>query len=152
MTQWKKEQLFALVSFYYSFDGESWPQNIKDDWLIFEKDECYWFSTGFGLFDEEGKYNENDLLVETSLADGTGLWFALSNSSPCNDAWHYQILQLAQLQLSTKTPILPPEISLLTNLLGLALPINGRDCCKHPRMAPKAVVSNGSIRALTFEH
>ena len=54
MTGWRKQQLFALVTFQCSFEGESWPQKIKDDWKIHAKNECDWFSSDSGRFVEDG--------------------------------------------------------------------------------------------------
>lgn len=39
---WKIQQLFSLVTFYYNYGGEEWPQ--QKDWLSFEVTECDWDS------------------------------------------------------------------------------------------------------------
>ena len=40
MAQWKKEQLFALATFYYSTRGDYWVEN--QGWLDWDTNECDW--------------------------------------------------------------------------------------------------------------
>jgi hypothetical protein len=45
MDDWRKEQLFALATFYYAFDGEqSWDYDDRKNWLTVATvdDECQW--------------------------------------------------------------------------------------------------------------
>jgi hypothetical protein len=42
--EWRLHQLFALVTFYYSFNGNDWPDGDKEGWLDYEQAECSWGS------------------------------------------------------------------------------------------------------------
>ncbi|CAB9509809.1 expressed unknown protein [Seminavis robusta] len=106
LTEWRKEQLFALATFYYSFEGEKWNPLIKGHgWMDDSVEECYWFSSGFGYF-YEGKFNEE-------------FW-----RSSCNNHGKFTSLWLDDLQLSGMTPSIPPEITMLTSLSHLELAFN----------------------------
>ena len=51
LPEWRKRQLFALATFYYSFDGPHWPFGWSEDWLDDSKSECDWYSTAYGDID-----------------------------------------------------------------------------------------------------
>ena len=111
MTRWRKEQLLALVTFYYSFEGESWPQGFKDNWVTYDKPECYWFSSNHGSFGPDGSYIPNE----------EKFW----NLERCNEKGKFQTLLLGGINLSNRTrPRVPPEISMLTDLLLFGAPQN----------------------------
>jgi len=44
---WRREQRFALATFYYAFDGPSWRETDMQarDWLKYQLDECAWMSS-----------------------------------------------------------------------------------------------------------
>lgn len=105
---WRQIQLFVLATFFYSFEGLHWPLVISDHWMQYDKDECLWFSSEFGLF-EDGQYNP----VRTFELD------------PCNEQGEFQQLSLVGLNLTSYDPVIPKEIELLTSLQVLAVPYNG---------------------------
>jgi hypothetical protein len=108
MPEWRKEQRFALATFYWAFQGPSWPESIRYDWMN-ENDECYWFSSEYGTFDERGRYSQD---VSFKM-------------DPCNDDGRFQSLVLANLKLVVNsTPAIPQELALLTSLEISALPMN----------------------------
>lgn len=43
---WRHQQRFALVTFYYSFNGVLWPEEEKGNWLSYKKSECEWIPSG----------------------------------------------------------------------------------------------------------
>lgn len=106
---WRLKQLFALATFFYSFEGPYWPEDVKENWLDYSKSECLWFSSEFGALFQDGSYKEE----------------LTYNVQPCNDEGEFQYILLAELSLSNYTPSVPPEISFLTSLSILALPFNG---------------------------
>lgn len=112
MTEPRKRQLFALVTFFYSMGGETWPEIIKRRWLQYNREECLWFSGKFGTLGEDGEYVEE----WTYEAMGVG--------DPCNEQKEFQTLALTQLDLSKQEVAVPPEIMLLTSLSVLYLPFN----------------------------
>ncbi|CAB9530987.1 expressed unknown protein [Seminavis robusta] len=107
LPEWRKEQLFALATFYYAFEGENWNPLIKGHgWMDDTVEECNWFSSGFGYFDGEGKFIEDAL------------------QSPCNSHGKFTALWLNELQLSGLTPSFPAEITMLTSLSHLEFVYN----------------------------
>ena len=40
--QWRLQQLFALVAFYYAFNGNLWTSNDRQGWLDYDTAECEW--------------------------------------------------------------------------------------------------------------
>jgi Leucine-rich repeat (LRR) protein len=110
LPEWRKKQLFALATFFYAFEGENWPDIIRREWMDDKVDECLWFSSKYGLFDNHGKYVEQ----ETTFYD----------TEPCNNHGEFQMLLLANLELENLNPSIPPEVTLLSALSILALPFN----------------------------
>lgn len=102
MPDWRREQLFALVTFYHAFDGDQWREDIKQNWQTYEKSECIWYSTLFGSFNLAQAYGEG------SIGNNT-------NTTPCNEG-RFEHLALANLALSSSQPTIPPEITMLTDL------------------------------------
>ncbi|CAB9513457.1 expressed unknown protein [Seminavis robusta] len=108
LSDWRKTQLFALATFFYAFEGESWNPLIKGyGWMDDTVEECDWFSSGFEFFFYDGKYYE---------------W--QNSTPPCNSQGQFTSLDLQHLQLSGLPPFLPPEIALLTSLSRLSLDDN----------------------------
>jgi hypothetical protein len=105
LPDWRKEQLFALATFYFAFDGEHWNRLIQERWMDDTKEECLWFSSGFGYFDEDGVFHEWSL-----EADG------YPQTDSCNSQGEFVWLDLAGLQLSGFAPSVRQEIDLLTSL------------------------------------
>ncbi|CAB9514359.1 leucine rich repeat [Seminavis robusta] len=123
LEEWRKVQLFALATLFYSLDGPNWPKPIRNDWLDDTKSECDWFYSNYGVFDEDtGQFQLNE---EDS-----------SHREPCkNGGWVYKLIILEGLRLdelesatamaTSKKPRLPLEIGLLTGLKWLFLNDNG---------------------------
>lgn len=105
--EWRKTQLFALATFYYSFEGEHWHSAIQERWLDYSKDECLFFSSGFGSI-IHGEYY---------VHDPDSPWKVDS----CNDRGEFTSLYLDWFDMAGLSPALPPEISLLTSLSRLSL-------------------------------
>jgi len=42
MEDWRMQQLLALTTFFYAFNGPEWKQFIKQNWLLDSKSECDW--------------------------------------------------------------------------------------------------------------
>jgi Leucine-rich repeat (LRR) protein len=110
LPEWRKTQLFALATFFYAFEGENWNPLIKERWMDDTKEECLWYSSGFGYFDEDGVFKE--WLEEVDL---------IAQYDSCNSKGQFTWLDLADLQLSGLAPSVPPEISLLSSLDGIML-------------------------------
>ncbi|CAB9520955.1 expressed unknown protein [Seminavis robusta] len=100
LPEWRKEQLFALATFFYAFEGEKWNPLIKERWMDDMVGECDWFSNGFGYFDFDGQYFDLDVPWRYS----------------CNSHGNFTSLWLENLQLSGLTPSIPPEITMLSSL------------------------------------
>jgi hypothetical protein len=107
LPDWRKKQLFALVTFYYSFEGENWNSLIRDYWLDDTKEECIWYSGVFGFFLSTGEY-----------------WDQPKANLPCNNLGELTSLDLKDLQLSGLAPYIPPEIALLSSLKSIKLQEN----------------------------
>jgi hypothetical protein len=112
LPEWRKKQLFALATFFYAFDGENWNPLIKDRWMDDTKEECLWFSSGFGGF-VGGEYREWSLEVDGFLQE-----------EPCNGIGEFTQINLQYLKLSGLKPSFPPEIALLASLSDIHLYFN----------------------------
>lgn len=110
MPEWRKIQLFALATFFFALDGPNWREEISNDWLDPNKNECNWFSSEFGEF------------------NAFGAVYKVSNRSeymtPCNERNETHMLFLGRLGFFNDSVYIPPEISLLASLEVLALPDN----------------------------
>ncbi|CAB9529740.1 LRR receptor-like serine threonine-protein kinase [Seminavis robusta] len=112
---WQKQQLFALLTFYFDFSGPKWPKVVGKTWLE-EKDVCRWYSAEYGAFDEDGGFLEFAKL-NTNIQQATA-------RNSCTFDGQFQALVMAQLPLEEEVPQIPAEISLLTHLSALSLPHN----------------------------
>lgn len=110
--EWRKQQLFALVTFFYAIGGEAWPQGVKDEWLRHDKLECFWYSSMFGQMGEDGKLIENTAYQDKGWGD------------PCNEKNEFQNLGFFLFDMSQQKAQLPPEITLLTSLRSINLAWN----------------------------
>jgi hypothetical protein len=102
LPEWRKKQLIALVTFFYAFEGENWPAIIKREWMNGKVDECLWFSSKYGVFHSNGRYEEGE---------------SFQALPPCKDNGVFQSLVLMDLKLSNLTPSIPPEVTLTTTFL-----------------------------------
>lgn len=103
---WRIQQRFALASFYYATDGDTWKNNTG--WLNYDDDvhECYWHAFGH---DEALRFR--DALVATGRYVNFRLE-DLSHDNACENGDAYQHFWPPQNLRGT----LPPELSLLTSL------------------------------------
>jgi Leucine-rich repeat (LRR) protein len=108
MEQWKRKQLFALVTLYYAFGGEFWGSELRNDWLDETRSECGWFSS---------IYNLN---VGGSIQSYENPY----DDPVCDDQGRFQIISIQDMPLSF-VPAMPPEIALLESLTEIWLPRNG---------------------------
>ena len=95
INDWRREQLFALATFYYAFDGESWGNGFS-----YDRSECDWFSSMF-------------------MGDGP-VW-SYYWSSECNPVGEFRTLWLQDIDLSKGSKTIPGEIALLTSLEEIVL-------------------------------
>jgi hypothetical protein len=109
LPDWRKKQLFALASFFFAFEGENWNRLIRERWMDDSKDECLWYSSGFGRFEGEEYVEWSAETDEYGQVD------------PCNSQGEFIWLELSDLQLSGFSPSIPPEINLLTSLSYIGL-------------------------------
>ena len=78
MPQWRRAQLFALATFYYTFDGPYWRDDVKGHWLKDTLPECDWFSLEFGtFFPISGIYSEVENASRASICDPSGRYTVL---------------------------------------------------------------------------
>lgn len=105
--EWRKKQIFAIVTFFYSFEGTKWPAPIQDRWLDVNTSECSWIWTESAV----ANYAEQSLTI---FGPGT---YSLGDYQSCNEEGEIQTLQLQHLYLPANArPIIPREIGLLTSL------------------------------------
>ncbi|CAB9521076.1 LRR receptor-like serine threonine-protein kinase [Seminavis robusta] len=118
MPNWQKQQLFALGTFYFSF--ENWPDDYH--WMDYGNSECFWTTEldshqeGPSTMDwmPEGYFRHACMMVSGINLDYVpDPWI-----SNCNDEGHFHYMKL---KLSTwdGPPVhgtLPPEVFLLTGL------------------------------------
>lgn len=103
--EWRKQQLFALATFFYAMEGESWYPPIHDSWMDYNNSECLWYSNTLGFFG--GGPDNPHYVVHPDQR----------KASPCNQLGKFTSLELWDLALEDKPgPQIPPEISLLTSL------------------------------------
>ena len=106
---WRKEQVFALATIYYSLHGEVWKDSF--DWLQHNVSECdYWYPTVYnGRFDLGG---DNEIKPYNYI-------------DTCDSEGKLQSLILSNLELpDTTTATIPPEVVFLASLKQLILPSN----------------------------
>jgi hypothetical protein len=113
LPEWRKKQLFALATFFFAFEGENWNPVIQDRWRDDTKEECQWFTSGFGLL-WDGTYLEDFVLED----------WGVSSLESCNNLGEFTALDLQGLQLGGFAPFIPPEITLLTSLTFIRLYLN----------------------------
>ncbi|CAB9517843.1 LRR receptor-like serine threonine-protein kinase [Seminavis robusta] len=110
METWRQIQLFALANFYYAFEGPNWREVIRNRWMLYDTSECFWFSSAYGKFSDDGPNYIDEIRNDVD---------------PCNDQGRIQTLILDDLELAGFRPYIPLEIELLSSLSYLALRRNG---------------------------
>ena len=104
--EWKKKQLVALATLYYSLEGPTWFPPIKQRWMDYGKDECGWHSSGFGFF-AVGDDTYVELPPDMQIP-------------PCNDLGQFTSLFLVSIEIAGPAPSIPHEVAQLTSLEGLS--------------------------------
>lgn len=123
MENWRKNQLLALATFYYSMNGEEWVD--KKNWMDPHSDECYWFTdkdtnsycNGYMCGSPPG-YHWGDQLCFLSSASSINI-VDTSKLTNCNDKNRFEYLKWANFARLEGT--IPPELFLLTALTTLDL-------------------------------
>jgi hypothetical protein len=148
LPDWRRKQLFALAAFFFAFEGEHWNPLMRERWMDDTKEECLWYSSGFGRF-VEGEY------LEWSLKDdGEYLEWSLKDDGfpqvdSCNSLGQFTNLELANLQLSGLAPSIPPEISVLSALKAISLYDNGIEGLND--MLPAEIYQMTHLRWLMYD-
>lgn len=109
LPDWRKQQLFALATFFHSFEGSKWPEEVREDWLNETVDECLWIKTNL------------QYLYGISATYLRSLDF---DFKPCNGAGEFTTIALIALRLAGANPVVPPEIALLPSLSHLILALS----------------------------
>lgn len=110
--EWRKMQLFAMATFFYSMEGTNWPTDYKEGWMLDEEPECQWFSN------DHGSFNSDHAWVEYSLEHQALL------PSVCTEDNRMQVVSLNGIREWEQPPIIPPEIGLLHSLKKFRLSSN----------------------------
>lgn len=116
LPEWRKKQLFALATFFFAFEGPHWREAIRENWMAYDKEECFWHSAEFGYFLPYDAVDASYYKYTTSPG--------IAGIDPCNEHGEFQKLFLESLLLSGLQPSIPPEIALLTSLSILTLGYN----------------------------
>lgn len=109
LQEFRKQQLFALSTFFYAFEGPLWPKRLSQNWLDDTMSECSWITTDLEYLNEI-----SEKFMRTTMYDMT----------PCNEDGQVQTLAMRFLALEGANPFLPPEIALLPSLTSIVLPFN----------------------------
>ncbi|CAB9525109.1 LRR receptor-like serine threonine-protein kinase [Seminavis robusta] len=114
MSEWRKVQLFALATFFYSFHGEDWVDVVKSDFLVHNKSECDWYSGVYGnlLYN---MWEQKFVFVEKETSETT-----------CNNMSNFTKLRLLFPEIASKMESsMPPEIALLPEMEDIYLRMIG---------------------------
>ncbi|CAB9496751.1 Leucine Rich Repeat [Seminavis robusta] len=126
LPQWRRQQQFALVTFFYSFGGDVpgvWFDSDLENYLDYDVHECEWGETRWALVDSQ--CNEEGAYTQLSL-DGT-----------------------ATTDLRGLVGTMPPEISLLSSLEEIR--ISGTDLAQTlSAMIPIELAGMTSLREFSY--
>ncbi|CAB9508841.1 Leucine Rich Repeat [Seminavis robusta] len=116
MPEWRKQQLFALVSFYFSFDGERWRFGSEENWLS-SASECTWGEQGSRATqcNELGQVTYMALAYQDETIFGTTppemqLLSSLEGFEMLGNHWYADVTQ-----------ILPSEMAQISSLVDVRL-------------------------------
>jgi hypothetical protein len=101
MLEWRKQQLFALATFFYAFGGEGWSVYENQHWLNYTVDECMWGHSAGSTTGTTTTSSDN----QSDICDANGRIVELTIKST----------------QAFNGPALPPEIGLLRSLHALKL-------------------------------
>mgnify|MGYP003865239053 CR=1 FL=1 len=100
---WRRNQRFALATFYFATGGDAWTLN--DNWLKYDSDECKdWFFRPGGPLTQQ-PWTERRYLrkLQETTAEGNA-------TSACDQNGRYQVISLSK---NNMVGHIPPEIGLL---------------------------------------
>jgi len=123
MEVWKRRQLLALVSFYFSYQGDQWTNTEQSNWLSVYDDECTWGDTG----NDRNTCNADGRINKLSLEEQNGIAQSVRGSTPAELA---MLTDLTELDVFTMDlfngldVVLPPQLSSLTDLNTIRLSYN----------------------------
>ena len=72
MQKWRKQQLFAMATFFHAFNGNEWPENERAAWLNYSTHECYWGQHDAFEIDCDGEFHLLKLQVNRFIRNFTG--------------------------------------------------------------------------------
>lgn len=140
LPNWKKLQLVAVASFYFSFNGNGWPADKRKDWLSYEVDECSWGDKGedgsyWGVGCTEGINGTDSTRRFTDLNIDYFVGFgmvgfpdaATGNQMPPELVFLQELKTLGLMNCGLKAMmvnLLPPTLSQLPNLTRLSFKFN----------------------------
>ena len=102
-----KATTFAIATFYYATNREAWKNVIRERLMDNNKDECFWYSAGFGLLQRR---------------QVSGVAF-LSSSRTLQQRGHIDQTGAIQFRIDRRIPPDSPRncSTLLTSLLALTV-------------------------------
>jgi hypothetical protein len=140
MPEWRMHQLFALVTFFYTFNGRGWSRIESANWLHYDVEECEWGETNSGSNECDAQGRFLGLSVEGSegflgpgLPPEIGLLSSLTSLKLFTLEWQGNIAdmlppQLAHTPLNTiflhrneLTGSIPSSIGSIRNLANINL-------------------------------
>lgn len=136
--QWRKQQLFALVTVFHALEGPKWRKVYRKSWLNTTTNECDWIKTNVAYLNQISlKYLQTDTI----------------NWNPCNEAGEIQSISLLFLGLADKdaSPFVPPEIALFPSLRVLCLASSSIKASLSD-MIPMETQQLTKLQALIFHH
>jgi len=123
---WRKKQIFALVAFYYAFNGEEWPNGRYNHWADYAQEaECEWSFAGD---------SDSDAHVTCNTANRVNEIF---------------VSKMAGFQ-PQQGRMLPPEVSFLTSLESLSIRESGLIVAELGDLIPYQLESLPKLTSLDF--
>lgn len=113
MPNWKKLQIFAMVSFYHAFNGDEWDDEKREGWLDYELDECDWGDPGKELSYLGVSCTE---IQQDMIVNGTDATRRITN---LNLDWFLGFGKAGYPE--TEQNVMPPEVVFLTELETLGM-------------------------------
>ncbi|CAB9512587.1 LRR receptor-like serine threonine-protein kinase [Seminavis robusta] len=112
MPNWRKQQLFALGTFYFSF--ENWPYDYQ--WMDYSNTECSWttYLDSLQSQPEDSDYfpeGYSNYICTSSTVSSIGRLNPFASN--CDEEGHFNFLKIRLLGVQGS---IPPEIFLLTHL------------------------------------
>lgn len=67
LPDWRKQQLFAMATFFRAFNGNNWPLSRRLNWLSYTVNECEWASIQTSPCSFQGEMEHLGLLSDRTL-------------------------------------------------------------------------------------